>query len=146
MGQISGSVQDIEIDFTGAASTWKVLVCLKSSGVQTSSSVAEEETNCGVLTSVSVPKFIFSFDAICEVAPSGSQASYEDCLAAIVGSDEVSVRFQNPTVTGSSVGTFYYHKAQAYFTDLNLTQDAAAGGYVSFSGTLQSTGTLDITA
>ena len=146
MGQITGSLQDIEIDFTGAATTYKSLVCLRNSSVETSSTVNEDETNCGKLVSVSTPGFTFNFDAVCENAPSGSQASYEDCLAAIAASTEVTVRFQNPTTTGSSVGTFYYHKAQAYFTNLTLNQDASGGAYVSFSGTIQSTGSLDIVA
>jgi len=41
------------------------------------------------------------FDAICEVAPSVSQVSYEDLLAAMVGKTLVSVRVQNPVVSGS---------------------------------------------
>ena len=146
MGQITGKLQDIEVDFTGAGTTWKSLVCLRNSSVETSSTVNEDETNCGKLVSVSTPGFTFNFDAVCENAPTGSQASYEDCLSAIANSTEVSVRFQNPTTTGSSIGTFYYHKAQAYFTSLTLNQDSSGGAYVSFSGTLQSSGVLDITA
>jgi hypothetical protein len=146
MGYIQGSLQNIEIDFTGAATTFKTLVCLRNSSVETTTTVSEEETNCGKLTSVAVPGFTFNFDAICQTAPGGSEASYEDCLSAIANSTEISVRLQNPTVTGSSIGTVYYHAAQAYITSLTLNQDASGGAYISFSGTIQSTGTLDITA
>jgi hypothetical protein len=113
--------------------------------VNTTVTVTEEETNCGKLTSIGEPGFTFSFDAICEVSPSGSQASYEDCLGAIVNKTKVKVRFQNPTVTGASIGTLYYHESECFFTDLTLNQDAAGGAYINFSGTIQSTGTLDIT-
>jgi hypothetical protein len=142
---IAGSVQNVEIDFA-PTTTYKTLVCLRTSSVNTTVSVTEEETNCGKLTSIGEPGFTVSFDAICEVSPSGSQATYEDCLAAIVNKTQVKVRFQNPTVTGASIGTLYYHQCDAFFTDLTLNQDAAGGQYINFSGTLQSTGTLDITA
>lgn len=142
---IAGSVQNVEIDFA-PTSNYKTLVCLRTSSVNTTVSVTEEETNCGKLTSIGEPGFTFSFDAICEVAPGASQATYEDCLAAIVNKTQVKVRFQNPTVTGASVGTLYYHQCDAFFTDLTLNQDAAGGSYINFSGTIQSTGTLDITA
>jgi len=142
---IAGSVQNVEIDFA-PTSSYKTLVCLRTSSVNTTVSVTEEETNCGKLTSIGEPGFTFSFDAICEVSPGASQATYEDCLAAIVNKTQVKVRFQNPTVTGASVGTLYYHQCDAFFTDLTLNQDAAGGSYINFSGTIQSTGTLDITA
>jgi len=142
---ISGAVQNIEIDPAGGSS-YKTLVCLRTSSVNTTVTVTEDETNCGKLTSVGEPGFSFSFDAVCEVAPSASQITYEDCLSLIVNKTKFTVRFQNPTVTGASVGTLYYHQCEAYMTDLTLNQDAAGGAYINFSGTIQSTGTLDITA
>jgi hypothetical protein len=145
MGQIQGSLQNIEIDFA-PTSTYKALVCLRTSSVNTTVAVTEDETNCGKLTSVGEPGFSFSFDAVCEVAPTVAQASYKDCLTAMVNKTKVKVRFQNPIVTGSSLGAAYYHESEAFFTDLTLNQDAAGGAYVNFSGTIQSTGTLDITA
>lgn len=142
MGQIQGSVQNIEVDFTGAGSSYKTLVCLRSSSVNTTTSVTDEDTNCGKITSVGIPGMSFDFDAICEVSPSGSQASYKDCLTAITNSTKVKVRFQNPVVTGASTGAAYYHEVEAYFTDLTLNQETSAA--INFSGTIQSTGTLDI--
>ena len=144
MGQIQGSVQNIEIDFA-PTSTYKTLVCLRTSSVNTTITVNEDETNCGKLTSVGEPGFSFSFDAVCETAPGATQATYKDCLYAVVNKTKVLVRFQNPTVTGASIGTVYYHQCEAYITDLTLNQDAAGGAYINFSGTITSTGTLDIT-
>jgi hypothetical protein len=82
------------------------------------------------------------FDAICETAPSIAQVSYEDLLTAMVNKTLVAVRVQNPTVTGSSQGTAYYHKFSGYITDLTLNQSTTE--FVNFSGTIQSTGTLDV--
>jgi hypothetical protein len=144
MGQIQGSIQNIEVDFA-PTSTYKTLVCLRTSSVNTTVTVTEDETNCGKLTSVGEPGFSFTFDAVCETSPTVSQATYKDCLMAITAKTKVKVRFQNPVVTGSSLGAVYYHESEAFFTDLTLNQDAAGGAYVSFSGTIQSTGTLDVT-
>jgi len=143
MGQIQGSLQNIEIDVAGGTS-YKNLVCLRTSSVNTSVDSTTEQTNCGVLTSVAEPQMSVDFDAICEVSPSVSQVSYEDLLSAMVNKTLVSVRVQNPTVTGASTGAAYYHQFSGYITDLTLNQSTTE--FINFSGTVQSTGTLDITA
>jgi len=84
------------------------------------------------------------FDAICEIAPTVSQVSYEDLLAAQVNKTLVSVRVQSPVVTGSSAGAAYYHQFSGYITDMTFNQSTTE--FINFSGTIQSTGTLDITA
>lgn len=142
MAQILGSLQNVEIDVTGGSS-YKNLVCLRTSSVNTTMDATTEQTNCGVLTSPSEPQMSLDFDAICETSPSVSQVSYEDLLSAMVGKTLVSVRVQNPTVTGSSVGTAYYHAFSGYITDLTMNQSTTE--FVNFSGTIQSTGTLDVT-
>jgi hypothetical protein len=143
MGQIQGSLQNIEIDVAGGSS-FKNLVCLRTSSVNTTVDSTTEQTNCGVLTSVAEPQMTVDFDAICEVAPSVSQVSYEDLLAAAVNKTLVSVRVQNPTVTGASTGAAYYHQFSGYITDLTLNQSTTE--FINFSGSISSTGTLDITA
>lgn len=143
MGQILGSVQNIEIDVAGGSS-YKNLVCLASSSVNTTLDTASDQTNCGTLTSVGEPAVSVSFDAVCETAPTVAQISYEDLLAASVNKTMVSVRVQNPTVVGASIGTVYYHQFSAYVTSLTLTQ--ATADFIKFSGTITSTGTIDITA
>lgn len=142
MAQILGSLQNVEIDVTGGSS-YKNLVCLRTSSVNTTMDATTEQTNCGVLTSPSEPQMSLDFDAICETSPSVSQVSYEDLLSAMVGKTLVSVRVQNPTVTGSSVGTAYYHAFSGYITDLTMNQSTTE--FVNFSGTIQSTGSLDVT-
>lgn len=143
MGQVQGSLQNIEIDVAGGSS-YKNLVCLRTSSVNTTIDSTTEQTNCGVLTSVAEPQMTVDFDAICEVAPSVSQVSYEDLLAAAVGKTLVTVRVQNPTVTGASTGAAYYHQFSGYITDLTLNQSTTE--FINFSGSISSTGTLDITA
>jgi hypothetical protein len=119
MAQVVGVNQNIEVDVTGAGTTYKNLVCLRNSSVEGTNSVSEEETNCGKLTSVANPGF--------------------------AASTLVAVRFQNPVVSGSSVGAAYYHQALCYITGLTLNQDAAGGAYINFTVTFQSTGVIDVT-
>jgi len=143
MGQIQGSLQNVEIDVAGGTS-YKNLVCLRTSSVNTTVDSTVEQTNCGVLTSVAEPQMTIDFDAICEIAPTVSQVSYEDLLAAQVNKTLVSVRVQSPVVTGSSAGAAYYHQFSGYITDMTFNQSTTE--FINFSGTIQSTGTLDITA
>ena len=141
MGQVQGSLQNIEIDVAGGSS-YKNLVCLRTSSLNTSMDATNEQTNCGVLTSVSEPLMSVDFDAICEVAPSGSQVSYEDLLSAMVNKTLIAVRVQNPTVTGASTGAAYFHSFSGYITDLTWNQSTTE--FINFSGTIQSTGALDV--
>ena len=143
MGQILGSLQNVEIDVAGGSS-YKNLVCMRTSSVNTTMDATTEQTNCGVLTSPSEPQMTVDFDAICETAPTVAQVSYEDLLGAMVNKTIVTVRVQNPTVTGASVGTVYYHQFSGYITDLTMNQSTTE--FINFSGTIQSSGTLDVIA
>jgi hypothetical protein len=142
MGQIQGSLQNIEIDVAGGTS-YKNLVCLASSSVNTSSDTSSDNTNCGILTSVSDSSMTVDFDAVCEVAPSVAQVSYGSLLTAMVNKTLVAVRVQNPAVTGAAIGAAYYHQFSAFINSLTLTQ--ANAEFIKFSGSFTSTGTLDIT-
>jgi hypothetical protein len=141
MAQVLGSLQNIEIDVANGTS-YKNLVCLRTSSVNTTMDSTVEQTNCGVLTSVSEPQMSLDFDAICETSPSISQVSYDDLLTAMANKSLVAVRVQNPAVTGSSAGAAYYHKFSGYITDLTWNQSTTE--FINFSGTIQSTGTLDV--
>ena len=143
MGQILGSLQNVEIDVAGGSS-YKNLVCLRTSSVNTTMDATTEQTNCGVLTSPSEPQMTVDFDAICETAPSGSQVSYEDVLTAMVAKTLISVRVQSPVFSGSSYGAVYYHQFSGYITDLTMNQSTTE--FINFSGTIQSTGALDVSA
>jgi hypothetical protein len=142
MAQVLGSLQNIEIDITNVGTTYKSLVCLRTSSVNTTMDATTEQTNCGVLTSPSEPQMSLDFDAICETSPTVSQISYEDLLTSMVNKTLVAVRVQNPIVSGSSAGAAYYHKFSGYITDLTLNQSTTE--FINFSGTIQSTGALDV--
>ena len=143
MAQIQGSLQNIEIDVTGGSS-YLNLVCLRTSSVNSTVDSTTDQTNCGVLTAVGEPQMSLDFDAICETAPSVSQVSYSSLLSAFANKTLVTVRVQNPVVTGSSAGATYYHAFSGYITDLTMNQSTTE--FINFSGTIQSNGALDITA
>lgn len=143
MAQVLGSLQNIEIDVAGGTS-YKNLVCLRTSSVNTTMDATTEQTNCGVLTSPSEPQMSLDFDAICETSPSVAQVSYEDLLSAMVNKTLVAVRVQNPVVSGSSAGAAYYHAFSGYITDLTMNQSTTE--FINFTGTIQSTGALDVVA
>ena len=147
MAQILGSAQQVGIDTAGGTS-FKPLVCMRTSSVNTTMDATTEQTNCGVLTSPSEPQMSLDFDAICETEsatkPTGlaPAISYKELLTAMVNKTLVSVQVQNPVVSGSSAGAYYYHEFVGYITDLTLNQ--ASAEFMNFSGTIQSSGALDI--
>jgi len=144
MGQIQGSLQNIDIDVTGVGgATYKTLVCLASSSVNTSADTSSDNTNCGILTSVSESSMTIDFDAVCEVTPSATQTTYKDLLAAMVTKAMIKVRVQSPVVGATAVGAAYFHEFSAFINSLTLTQ--ANAEFIKFSGSFTSTGTLDIT-
>jgi hypothetical protein len=146
MAQILGANQNVEIDVAGGTSFVR-LVCLRSSSVNTTMDATTEQTNCGVLTSPSEPQMAVDFDAICESAPgslSPTAISYEDLLTAMVAKTLVNVRVQSPVFSGSSYGAVYYHQFYGYITDLTLNQSSTE--FINFSGTIQSSGALDVSA
>lgn len=143
MGQVQGSLQNIEIDVAGGSS-YKDLVCLRTSSVNSTVDSTTDQTNCGVLTAVGFPQMSLDFDAICEVSPTGSQVSYSSLLSAFANKTLVTVRVQNPVVTGASTGAAYYHQFAGYITSLTLNQSTTE--FINFSGTIASTGTIDVTA
>lgn len=143
MAQIVSSNQPIEIDVAGGSS-YKTLVCVSSGTLDGSADVTTEETDCGSFTSTGAVSYELSADAICETAPTVSQVTYNSLLTAFANKTLVTVRVQNPTVTGSSIGTHYYHQFSARITALSLNKSSSAA-YMSFSVTLQSDGAIDIT-
>lgn len=139
MAQVLGQNQMLEVDVTGTGTSYKSLVCLSNSGVSSDMQTSDEYTNCGLLTATSPIKVTFTFDAVCETAPTVSQCSYQSLLDAMAASTLVKVRFQNPAVSGSSIGTAYKHECSAYITKLDMKQSSKE--LIKFTGTISSTGT-----
>lgn len=143
MAQIVSSNQPVEIDVAGGTS-FKTLVCVNTATLDGSADAASTETDCGIFTSTGAASYTISADAVCETAPTAQQVTYNSLLTAFINKTLVSVRVQNPTVTGSSIGTHYFHRFSARITALSLSKSSSSA-YVSFSVTLQSDGAITIT-
>jgi hypothetical protein len=141
MAQVLGSNQNIDIDVAGGTS-YKTLVCLASSSVNTSADSTQDKTNCGIFTAIGDSSMTIDFSAVSETAPTVSQVSYSSLLTAMINKTAVNIRVQNPVVVGSSLGAAYYHQFLGYITSLKLDQTST--DFIKFSGTIASTGTLDI--
>jgi hypothetical protein len=143
MAQITASNQPIELDLAGGTS-FKTLVCLTTATWETTNEVTEEETDCGTLTSVGPMKVSVSGDGLCETAPTVSQISYGAMLAAQKAGNNVTLRIQNPTVIGSSLGTSYFITCPVKITNMSAAKPSPSG-YVTWSFTIQSDGNVDVT-
>lgn len=138
MANIAGVSVNVEFSTDGTA--WKTLICETENGVQISNSTTESQTKCDggtIKTAIGATSWNFSFNAIADSAPQGTQVSYEDVLGWAVGKTLIHARIQS-----DATGATFYHAGQGYITDLNLT--AATGSDVSFSGTFKGTGNIDI--
>jgi len=143
MVQVLGALQNVEIDVTGGTS-FDDLVCLSTSSINGTADSSSTQTNCGVLTSVGFPQMTLNFDAICKTDPTaGSEISYNSLLQAFNAKTLVNVRVQNPVVTGSSLGEAYYHQFKGYVTSLTWNQSTTE--FISFSGSIVSSGVIDVT-
>lgn len=135
MGQIIGSNQNVLISLDGG-STFKTLVCLRTSSVNTTANTTTEATNCGSITAPGVASMSLNFDAVCETSPTTSQITYDTLLDKCVNSVSVVVNFEDP-------GQTYKHEFEGYISDLTINQ--ATEEFINFSGTIVSTGALSIT-
>jgi hypothetical protein len=143
MAELLGTLVPLEVDFTGVGSTYRTLVCLQNFDLEVSSNIDTQETDCGQINTPGIPGSTVNFTAVCEVTPGGSQATYKDCLAAQVANTKVKVRVQNPTVQGASIGTAFFVNYDAYFN--NVTLQKQTGAVITFTGTITSTGPIDVT-
>jgi len=141
--QLNSTLQYLEIDFTGGTSSYKKLVCLNTFTSDGTADATEEKTNCGTLTSVSEPKITISGEGVVEYTPDTGYASYSDVNTAFANRTKVTVRIQNPVVTGSSLGVYNYEVFSGYITQRQFIADMST--YVKFSFQIQSTGTIDFT-
>lgn len=120
-------------------STWKTLVCLTSTGTNMSRDVTRTETFCGITVSLGNMQVTVPFSAVCETSPTGSQVTYKDMLGWMNAGTLIYWRIQSGVA-----GANFFTSGSAYVTSLDLTGDA--GTTITFSGQLDMTGTLDITA
>lgn len=141
--EILGKVTLLEIDPAGGTS-YRTLVCIEDFELSMSSSVETTETQCGQFNVPGTPGAQVSFNAVTNAFPTASEISYEDLATVLNNVTKISVRVQNASQTSLSAGAAFYHAFDGYVT--NLSMPVASNGVVKFTGTIQSTGAIDLTA
>jgi len=143
MTELQGKLLALEVDFTGAGTTYDTMVCLQNFDSPMEASVEKIDTDCGQVTSVGVPGVTVSATCINDLAPGSNQASFKKCDAALAAGTKVKVRLQNPVVGAVTLGSQVYRVFDAYFSEVTIQKDTNAP--MSFTFTLNSTGTIDVT-
>lgn len=143
MATLLGTLVPLEVDFTGVGSTYKTLVCMQNFDAEVSSAIDTQETDCGQINTPGTPGSSVNFTAVCELTPGVSQATYKDCLAAQVANTLVKLRIQNPASGSVALGAAFYLQYDAYFS--NVTLQKQTGAVITFTGTINSTGAIDVT-
>lgn len=144
MAQIKSSAQPLEISLDGGT-VYKTLVCVSTGSLAGTADITTEDTDCGLFTSPGNVSYSMTADAICETSPTATQITYQDLLVPFTAKTQIDVRVQNPLIGAQAVGAVYYHQFKAYVSELTLNKPSASG-YISFSVTLVSDGSIDITA
>lgn len=137
MAQIQGEDVVISLRESGTTGSYLTLVCETNNSMQGSANVTTVVTKCSTIQSVANPAYTFSFDALAESAPTGSQVSYEQMLSWFNGNTLLDIKRENP-----AGGANFYFQSTCYISE--LSDAAPAEGAFSFSGTLAVTGTVDI--
>jgi polyisoprenoid-binding protein YceI len=139
MAQIQGSSVTLQLRENGNTGSYLNVVCETTSSLSGSTSVSTEITKCSTLTSVANPTMTFSVEGIAETNPTAGQVSIEQLLAWFTGKTLLDIKYEDP----ENGGTNFYIQGSGYMTEFGITSPSE--GNVSFTGTFQISGTIDIT-
>lgn len=143
MAKIRGQLVLLQVS-TDAGTTWKDLICLLSNSVnKTRETTTSPFTKCDVATAAQeiTPlgyTWEMPFTALVDTAPSGTQLTYADMNTLFVNGTTVLVRQQY-----DGTGNEFYEQGSAILT--SISSERSAEGFVTYDGTFQGSGPLDIT-
>jgi len=136
--QVNANDQLVEVSLDGGT-TFKALVCLDGFDTSFENAVTETETQCGVVTGIGDTKAATNFTGTCNTTPETDELSFKAMLAAQVAKTAAIVK-----VSHGSSGADWYYSFSAYIT--NMTHAGTAGDVMKFTGTITSTGLIDLSA
>jgi hypothetical protein len=136
MAQLQGKDVNIYIRENGSTGAFKRLVCTSSTGEEFSPNQVTVVTNCGPLTMINDTPVSFPLDGIVKVDPDSDEVSYNELKSYIINGTLVDVEYKSDD---NSV----YTTCSAYLTALSLSSPSE--GFATFTGSITSTGTIDIT-
>jgi hypothetical protein len=142
MSEIAGRLVPLLVDFTGAGTSFKTLVCLQQFDESIDVPIDVQETDCGQKSAPGTPGATVNFTAVCETEPTSDQATLQDCKEAAVAGTRCMVKIESPAEGSVSAGDAFYSSYYVYFG--NITTQKQTSQTITFTGTMQSTGTLTV--
>lgn len=141
--ELQGKLLLLEVDFTGAGTTFDTIVCLQTFSDSLDVPIERVDTDCGSFASPGNPTEIIEIAAIKDIAPAANTGSYKKVYAAAHAGNKVKVRIQNPVVGSVTLGSQIYKMFDGYFSNVTLEKDTNSP--VSWTASLESSGVIDIT-
>jgi hypothetical protein len=126
-------------------STWRQVVCTKSSTFSLTSELSKVRTNCGTKAKPSDPDFSASVDAVQNAEPTSTEASYAYIKERMRGKTIQEFKYQSAAdvAEGLTEGEGIWNYGDGYFTSLEATASADGDGILSFTCTLEGVGLID---
>lgn len=145
MSEVQGKLINLRVRVNGTLDDFKTLVCTEDSQFQITNETNERRTNCGIKTSVAIPTFNASGNAVQNPTPTALEVSYNDVKAWQMGNTKLDFKYISDADPANSLseGEGVNNYGSGYFTDSTFTGSAQADGVGSFSWSFTGTGTLD---
>lgn len=137
--EIQGSKLLREFSFDNRV-TWKTLVCEQGGTVNSDLPTSLEDTKCGPIPSLGTVTWTMDGDAVGNFAPTASECSLTDVMAALANKTKLDARVQSPPHDAVLIGAEYFRQGEGYFT--SAKEDMGNGSVVKFSWTFTGVGHL----
>jgi hypothetical protein len=142
--EVSGLLVNLWVRDQGL-STWRQVVCTKSSTFSLTSEVSKIKTNCGIKAKPGVLDFSATVDAVQNAEPTSTEASYAYIKERMRNRVMQEFKYQSAAdaAEGLTEGEGIWNYGDGYFTSLEATASAEDDGILSFSTTLEGVGVID---
>lgn len=118
---------------------WKILVCLSQSNMPVASQINETDTiHCGVAVGIGNVRLNPTGTAVCEAAPTGGKATYEDLLDWQLKKTLIEFKTEYPDQGSAGYGGNFFLYSQGYVTATELQSNA--NDVIKFTFTLSGVG------
>lgn len=141
--ELQGKLLPLEIDFTGAGTDYDTIVCMQNFDMALDVPLDVQDTDCGQISAPGTAGININVTAIDNLAPTATEGSYKQCFNAALDGDKVKVRVRNPATGSVAQSAAIFAEFDAYLSNVTLQKNTT--GPVSFTMTIQSTGTIDAT-
>jgi hypothetical protein len=143
------SIQGLDVAFrvrvAGSGTAFKELVCSIDDQFQLTNDTNEKDTKCATFVGIKEAKGNISGNAVCNIAPTSSEASYKDVSGWQIAKTLMEFQYHNEAFTDANgdpvtAGAAIYFTGEGRFVDTTLK--APTGETVDFSWTFKPSGTI----